>query len=213
MAFCEGQLATFATTGTFPADLVMATAKGDPPATGVGTRCEGREDGRWYKVKILKTDGERSFVHWIGYAESEDAWVAKGDPRPYDPPVVKPGERMQIRWEKTWYPGRVLRSQLGLQLVHHDGYEGHRRRVGVREPAQAEVTRLNHRLSTTCSGSSRELSPARRVYSPAVACHRFSAGFQAARSAGSISMTTLFRRWSDAPGGLRRASGAAAASW
>ena len=57
MAFSEGQLATFATTGNFPADLVMAPTSGKPLTARAGTRCEALYEGKWYKVKVLENQG------------------------------------------------------------------------------------------------------------------------------------------------------------
>jgi len=122
MAFCEGQLSSFTVTGGFPADLLMAQTKGLPLPEGAGTRCEGREDGKWLKVTILKTEGKRSFVTWVSWEHSEDSWLSADELRPYHPPTVPVGSSVRIEWEGKWYPGKVLRNELGLQLVHYNGY-------------------------------------------------------------------------------------------
>ena len=123
MAFGEGQLDTFTTTGSFPADLLMARTQGSPPAGREGERCEGRYEGKWYKVKILKAEPKRCFVTWMGWDKSFDSWLPDTELRPYTPRALKPGTPVAIEWAKNWYPGRVLRSELGLQLVHYEGYD------------------------------------------------------------------------------------------
>ena len=42
--------------------------------------------------------------------------------RPYRPKLPEDGTAVEIEWSKTWYKGRVLRNELGLLLVHYDGY-------------------------------------------------------------------------------------------
>jgi hypothetical protein len=37
-------------------------------------------------------------------------------------PAFADGARLEIEWDKTWYPGSVVQSALGLLLVHYDGY-------------------------------------------------------------------------------------------
>jgi hypothetical protein len=123
MAFCEGQLSSFVTTGGFPANLVMARAQGDPLSAGAGTRCEGLDEGQWQKATILKTEGTRSFVTWVGWDHLEDSWLDADAIRPYVPKTWPVGARVRILWEDQWYPGEVLRNELGLQLVHYDGYD------------------------------------------------------------------------------------------
>jgi len=122
MAFREGQLSSFITTADFPASLVMAQAEGPPLPSGAGTRCEGLWQGKWYKVTVLKKDGDNSFVHWVGWDRSQDSWLTTSQLRPYAPKTWPIGAPVQIKWENKWYPGKVLRNELGLQFVHYDGY-------------------------------------------------------------------------------------------
>lgn len=121
MAFSENQRADHRTSGGFPSDLVLAEAA-DNAAPRVGDRCEAEYDGKWYKVKILAAKNERYKVTWIGWPRDQDSWVEAGQLRPYQPKTIASGTRVSIQWSGKWYPGKVVRGEMGLLLVHYDGY-------------------------------------------------------------------------------------------
>jgi hypothetical protein len=62
-------------------------------------------------------------VTWVGWDHLEDSWLDADAIRPYVPKTWPVGARVRILWEDQWYPGEVLRNELGLQLVHYDGYD------------------------------------------------------------------------------------------
>lgn len=74
MAFAENQRATFATTGNFPANLMLAPAaqKLDPM---ISRRVEVRSEGDWHKARIIDARGRSYQVHFYGYENSHDEWV------------------------------------------------------------------------------------------------------------------------------------------
>lgn len=122
MAFCENQRAGRATTGDFSPETVMAQTQGGPNPPRVGERCEGFDEGKWWKVKILDVKDGKYLVHWIGWDRSSDAWIGPDRMRAFKPATMAKGAKVEIEWNKTWYKGRVLKSELGLHLVHYDGY-------------------------------------------------------------------------------------------
>lgn len=75
MAFAESQRSTFTTIGTFPSDMVIAEAarKTDPL---ISLRAEVRSEGDWYKGRVIDARGGRYLVHFFGYEDSDDEWVA-----------------------------------------------------------------------------------------------------------------------------------------
>jgi hypothetical protein len=121
MAFRENQRSTNAVTGTFPRDLVFAKANGAAPAR-LADQCEGRDQGKWYKAEILSAKDGKYFVTWPGWDSSHDSWLSPVDLRPLNRKSVTDGTIVEIKWGKKWYPGKVIRSELGLLLVHYDGY-------------------------------------------------------------------------------------------
>jgi len=137
MAFCENQRTGYFATGGFPQDLVLAKTSA-PDAPRVGERCEGEYQGKWSKVKILAAKDGKFHVTWIGRAKKFDSWVKADQLRPHTPKSMAAGTPVEIEWRKKWYPGHIVRSELGLLLVHYDGYPAtddewlpmHRVRVG-----------------------------------------------------------------------------------
>lgn len=121
MAFTENQRVAQQTSGGFPQNLVLAEATGNATPR-VGERCEAEYEGKWYKVKILAAQDDQYKVTWIGWPKDQDSWVAADQLRPYRPKSWSPGTAVEIQWQGQWYPGSVVRSELGLLLVHYTGY-------------------------------------------------------------------------------------------
>ena len=121
MAFRENQRSTSAVTGSFPGNLVLATAAG-PASHEVLTGCEGREGDKWYKANILSAHDGKYFVTWPGWDKTSDSWLTPENVRPAGLKMFSNGTAVEIEWDKTWYPGKVIRTELGLLLVHYQGY-------------------------------------------------------------------------------------------
>jgi hypothetical protein len=121
MAFIENQRVDHRTSGGFPKDLVLAEPAGRH-VPRVGDRCEAEYERKWYKVKILAAKEGQFKVTWIGWPRDQDSWVDADQLRPYQPKTLAPGTRVKIQWDGKWYPGNVVRGELGLLLVHYDGY-------------------------------------------------------------------------------------------
>jgi hypothetical protein len=121
MAFRENQRATTAVAAEFPRAFTFAKVKG-PVAQRVLVGCDGRDKGKWYKAEVLSARDGKYFVTWPGWDRSHDSWLAAADLRPTDRNGYADGTRVEIQWGKKWYPGKVVRTELGLLLVHYDGY-------------------------------------------------------------------------------------------
>jgi Caspase domain/RNA binding activity-knot of a chromodomain len=121
MAFSENQRSTSEATGSFPHELIFAQPTGPAPAR-VAVRCEGRDSGKWYKAEILSARDGKYFVTWPGWDRTNDSWLTPENLRPAERKILADGTTVEIEWGKTWYPGKVVRSELGLLLVHYDGY-------------------------------------------------------------------------------------------
>jgi hypothetical protein len=120
MAFFEEQLSCSYTRGYSDA-TTMAKAGEKKPAR-VGERCEGEEEGKWYKVKILDAKDGKFFVHWLGWESKWDAWVDEKRLRPYKPQVYEGGTEVEVEWDGVWYKAKVKQTRLGLHLIHYEGY-------------------------------------------------------------------------------------------
>lgn len=121
MAFHENQRATAGVAGGFPNDLILAEPEAQPKGPLVD-RCEGRSEGEWYPARIIGGGSGKYLVTWPGWDATHDTLLAPGDLRPTGFKPLPSGTKVEIQWGRKWYPGKVLRSELGLLLVHYDGY-------------------------------------------------------------------------------------------
>ena len=76
MAFAEDQRATFAATGSFGEETVLALAEQSVDSR-IGSRVVVRSEGDWYKGRIIDVDQDRSLflIHYYGYDDSFNEWV------------------------------------------------------------------------------------------------------------------------------------------
>ncbi len=121
MSFREDQRATHLALGKFSGDLIFARVKGDR-APRVGEHCEGQLRGVWMKARILEAKDGKFLVDWVGRDKLADAWLEPDRLRPYEPAMMEVGTRVQVQWNRQWFPGKVLQAEHGLHLVHYDGF-------------------------------------------------------------------------------------------
>jgi Caspase domain/RNA binding activity-knot of a chromodomain len=122
MALGEEQLATFATTGGFDQQMVLASA----PALAtkrIGERAKLEWKGDWYTVRVVQEDGGRFKVHYIGYNENDDLWVTADKLRAIKPVQYAVGSAVDVLWKKKWYPAKVLKVKDGIHLIHYTDYD------------------------------------------------------------------------------------------
>ena len=123
MSLAEEQLSTFATTEGFEPDMVLSRAKtlANPK---IGERAKAQDaDGGWYAGRIVEARDEEFKIHFIGYEDDEDVWVALKDLRPIKPVQYAIGTQVEVRWKKKWYPATILRVKEGIHLIHYTDYE------------------------------------------------------------------------------------------
>jgi len=74
MAFAEEQRSSFAATGTFAQQTVLARAE-RRSNRDVSKRVEVRSEGDWYKARIIDVSQGQYKVHYYGYDDWYDEWV------------------------------------------------------------------------------------------------------------------------------------------
>jgi Caspase domain/Agenet domain len=121
MAFAEEQIVTFATHGPFDPDLVIAAARPRPDPR-VGRHVAVLTEGEWYRAEIVATDGQRLKVHYYGYEESDDEWVASDQTRSVSRPSYPAGATVAVQWRRKWYLATIRAVRAG---IHYVEYEGH----------------------------------------------------------------------------------------
>jgi hypothetical protein len=122
MSLAEEQLSTFATTEGF-GEMVLAHAQ--PLAhPKMGERAKARDaGGSWYACRIVEARDERFKVHFIGYEDDEDVWVAPEDLKPIEPVQYAIGTRVEVLWKRRWYPATILQVKDGVHFIHYTDYD------------------------------------------------------------------------------------------
>ncbi len=121
LAFAEEQVATFATSGGFDPQLVLAAARPrrDPR---LGRHVAVQSDGAWYAAQVVGVRGDELSVRYYGYDRADDEWVGPEQVRTIARPRYPAGATVEVQWKKRWYLATVLDERAG---VHQVAYEGH----------------------------------------------------------------------------------------
>jgi hypothetical protein len=119
----EGQLATFFAGGPFPEQSVLALA-GGKASPRVGERVKVTWQGQPYNARITDADGDRYRVHWLGFRDYPDEWVAAGTVAFPEAAVAAfaRGTIVEVQWKSRWYPATVLDVRDGIFYIHYTGY-------------------------------------------------------------------------------------------
>jgi hypothetical protein len=123
MNAAEEQRATFEHTKSFDPDMVLASAK--PLANPrIGERAKARDsNGDWYACRIIEARDDKVKIHFIGYEDDEDLWVAPEDLQPIKQTSYAAGTKIEVLWKKRWYAATVLQAKHGVHLIHYTDYE------------------------------------------------------------------------------------------
>ncbi|MEY2520519.1 MAG: hypothetical protein QOF24_2278 [Verrucomicrobiota bacterium] len=123
MSAAEEQLSTFATTKGFEREMVLSHAA--PLANPrIGERAQARDsNGDWYACRIVEARNEKLKIHFIGYEEDEDVWVAPEELKPIKVAHYAAGAKVEVRWKKQWYPATILKAKDGAHLIHYSDYD------------------------------------------------------------------------------------------
>lgn len=124
MSFGEEQLASFAHTGDFTPDTVLAEAQAEKKER-VGERVEVSYEGSDWKARIVDVKPDRYQVHWLGVKDYPDEWVDAGQVHFPQAKAAKyaAGACVEVEWKKKWYPARILEARGSVYRVHYDGYD------------------------------------------------------------------------------------------
>lgn len=123
MNAAEEQRATFASTKGFEPEMVLSHAK-SPANPRIGERAKARDSkGDSYACRIVEARGEKLKIHFIGYEDDEDLWVAPEDLEPIKAVRYATGTKVKVLWKKHWYPATVLHAKDGVHLIHYTDHE------------------------------------------------------------------------------------------
>jgi hypothetical protein len=123
MNAAEEQRSTFEHTKGFDPEMALAAAK---PVSNprIGERAKARDNnGDLYACRIIDAHDQKFRIHFIGYEDDEDVWVAPEDLEPIKAVVYAKGTKVEVLWKKHWYPATVLQAKDGVHLIHYTDYE------------------------------------------------------------------------------------------
>jgi hypothetical protein len=123
MNAAEEQRSTFEHTKGFDPEMALAAAK---PLSNprIGERAKARDNnGDLYACRIIDARDQKFRIHFIGYEDDEDVWVAPEDLEPIKPVAYAKGTKVEVLWKKQWYPATVLQAKDGVHLIHYTDYE------------------------------------------------------------------------------------------
>lgn len=120
-------LLTFAALGTVAALMVVApaVASADQPRWEVGDKVEALWGKRWWSGEIIDTRADLFKVHYTGWDKSWDEWMEAPRlraPRSLRINECRRGDKVQIFWKHTWYPGTILKVKGKRAFIHYTGY-------------------------------------------------------------------------------------------
>lgn len=114
-----------------PADWVAS--KGKPiAAPGAAQKAEILVEwkGKWYPAVVLKKDGEKTYVHYVGDTATWDEWVTKDRIKELPPPAAGAGPLANdpakaeclVEWQGQWFPATTLKKDGEKTLIHYVGW-------------------------------------------------------------------------------------------
>jgi hypothetical protein len=74
-------------------------------------------------VVDIDSDNQLWKVHFLGWKSKWDAWVNPKTLREVERKSYLIGTKIFVLWKGRPYPAHVLRQELGLHLVHYEGWD------------------------------------------------------------------------------------------
>lgn len=122
MLFGEEQLANFAFTGNFDSKTVIAKAEPASNSPKVGERVEVYSQKSWWKGYVIDARNDKFKIHYYGWEEADQEWVTAKQMRQAKPIQFRVDEKVEVEWQKKWYPAKVLEVKGGTHFISYEGY-------------------------------------------------------------------------------------------
>jgi hypothetical protein len=134
MKYKEDQLASLTLSAGFEKDFVIRAVAADRPVHDlpgpykVGDVLSARDsEGKWYSSEII--DGKPSAntykVHYCGWDDKWDEWVAPTRLRVIVKPKLNVGQHYEVIWHKKWYPATITKAlEDYFYFVHYENEQG-----------------------------------------------------------------------------------------
>lgn len=122
MLFGEEQMATIAFTGNFDSKTVIAKAEPSSNNPRLGERVEVYSANAWWKGYVIDAKNNKFKIHYYGWEEADQEWVNANQLRKSTPLQYRVGEKVEVEWQKKWYPAKVLEVKGGTHFISYEGY-------------------------------------------------------------------------------------------
>ncbi|MBX7171857.1 MAG: caspase family protein [Pyrinomonadaceae bacterium] len=122
MLFGEEQMATIEFTGNFDAKTVIAKAEPASNSPRMGERVEVNSANEWWRGYINDVQNNKFKVHYYGWEDTDDEWVTAKQMRQPKITQYRVGEKVEVEWQKKWYPAKVLEVKGGSHFITYEGY-------------------------------------------------------------------------------------------
>lgn len=121
MLFGEEQVATIAFTGKFDPLTIIGKAK---PAVSkrIGERVEAFSANQWWKGFVIDSRPGEQKIHYYGWESSDDEWIADRNIRQNKFVTYAKGSKVEVEWQRKWWPATVLEAKGGSHLITYTGY-------------------------------------------------------------------------------------------
>lgn len=90
---------------------------GLPPAR---RQCEVEWHGTWFPAEVLKENEGKFYIKYDNYGDTWNEWVGKERIR-FPDKAVAPVE-VEVEWNGTWYPAKILEKKDGKFHIKYDGW-------------------------------------------------------------------------------------------
>lgn len=128
MRFREAQLTRGATTPSFDASFVFRAVdpalkpKAIPGPWSMREYCEVEWNKQWFRAQVIDGREGEWKVHYLGYEDTDDEWVAAKRIRKPTGIGVAGGDAVKVEWKKKWWPAKVMKVEGDFAYVHYDGF-------------------------------------------------------------------------------------------
>ena len=107
----------FFVTASARAEKVKPAKDKVPPVNKTG---EAEWGGKWYPVQVLEEKDGKYHVHYNGYSDAFNEWVAKDRMR--FPGKPKEETKCEVEWSGKWYPAKVIAQKKDQWKIKYDDY-------------------------------------------------------------------------------------------
>jgi len=89
----------------------------------IGEHVEALTADERYKGVIVDSRNGAYKVRFYGYGVSDDEWINVKYIRSANLKQYKRGARVEVKWQKKWYPATIIDVRGGSHLITYEGFD------------------------------------------------------------------------------------------